>query len=139
MYDLPKTVSSTKIAQKIKEKTGVELDIAPQIRRDFGRHFYTAMLKINDTEKFNKVAQELKYVEFDDKPCRALKFDKEFLGGNRAKLADKNVFVRKIPKEWKPADLDREFTKYGPIKSLKISMDKDHKSNGYGFICFEDA
>jgi len=47
--------------------------------------------------------------------------------------------VRKIPKEWKPADLDREFTKYGPIKSLKISLDKDHNSNGYGFVCFEDA
>ena len=139
MYDLPKNVSSTMIAKKAKELADVEIDIPPQIRRDFGRHFYTAMLKINDNEKFNLVADKLKYVEFEGKPCRALKFDKEFLGGNRVKLNDRNVFVRKIPKEWKPADLDREFSKYGDIKSLKISLNGDHSSNGYGFVCFKDA
>lgn len=114
------------IAKKIKETTDVDIDIPPQIRRDFGRHFYTAMLKINDTEKFNKVAEEMRYVEFDGKPCRALKFDKEFLGGNRAKLNDRNIFVKKIPKDMKPADLHKFFEKYGEIKSLKISMNGEH-------------
>lgn len=45
----------------------------------------------------------MKYVDFDGKPCRGLPFDKEFLGGNKIKLADKNVFVRKIPKDMTPA------------------------------------
>ena len=103
MYDLPKTVSSTAIAKKIKEKTGVDLDIAPQIRRDFGKHFYTAILKINDGEKFQQVSNAMRYVEFDEKPCRALPFDKDFLGGNKSKLHDRNVFVRKIPRDMKPA------------------------------------
>ena len=65
---------------------------------------------------------------------------------------DKNVFVRKIPKtttdaegkevEFTSSILHERFSQYGEIMSVKISLDKDHKSNGYGFVCFinpEDA
>lgn len=88
------------IATVIKEKTGVDLDIAPQIRRDIGKYFITAMIKIPDSEKFKTVVSETKYVDIDGKPCRSLPFDKDFLGGNRIKLIDKNVFTRKIPREY---------------------------------------
>lgn len=43
LYDLPKdTVSSVKIANKIKELTDLDLGEPPQIRRDPNKPFYTA-------------------------------------------------------------------------------------------------
>ena len=49
LYDLPKdTITSTKIATTIKDKTGLELNEPPQIRRDPNKPFYSAILKIND-------------------------------------------------------------------------------------------
>ncbi len=78
-------------------------------------------------------------MEIDGHPCRALPFDKEILGQNKQKLNDRNVFVKKIPAEFKSKDLEEWFSQYGPIKSAKISIDKDYKSNGYGFVLFENA
>jgi polyadenylate-binding protein len=49
------------------------------------------------------------------------------------------VFVKKLPANMTAKELDEYFTKWGPIKSAKISIDKDYKSNGYGFVCFEKA
>ena len=46
--------------------------------------------------------------------------------------------MRKIPKEMTPQNLEEHFSKYGDIKSLKISLDTDHQSRGYGFVCFQD-
>ncbi len=52
-YDLPKDIiSSVFLATKIKDITGIEIDIVPQIRRDPNRHFFTAVVKFNDVEKF---------------------------------------------------------------------------------------
>jgi len=39
----------------------------------------------------------------------------------------------------KPADLENEFSKFGKVKSAKISLNKNHESNEYGFVCFEDS
>ena len=39
----------------------------------------------------------------------------------------------------KPSELETFFSKYGDIKSLKISLNSDHSSRGYGFVCFQDA
>ena len=50
------------------------------------------------------------------------------------------MFVTKIPKDdthnakW----LEEQFTQYGEIKSLKISLNPDHSSRGYGFVCFQE-
>jgi RNA recognition motif-containing protein len=49
------------------------------------------------------------------------------------------VFVKKLPSNMTAKELDEYFSQWGPIKSAKISIDKDYKSNGYGFVCFERA
>lgn len=38
----------------------------------------------------------------------------------------------------KHQDLDKQFSAHGDIKSLKISLNSDHSSRGYGFVCFKD-
>jgi polyadenylate-binding protein len=129
-------VTKVKIAKVIKDEAGVDIDIEPQIKRDIGRHFYTAMVKINDQESFKKVLEKLKYPVIEGKPCRALPFNPEFLGNQKAKLTEKNVFVRKIPKQFTCKDLDEKFSQYGQIMSVKISLNAEHESNQYGFVCF---
>jgi polyadenylate-binding protein len=53
LYDLPPhQVTSTQIAQLVKELTGHDLEHQPQIRRDLSRPFYTAVIKIDDSEVF---------------------------------------------------------------------------------------
>ena len=49
-----------------------------------------------------------------------------------------NVFISKIPKGLEHSDLQSKFEKIGRIKSLKISLNPDHSSRGYGFICFQE-
>ena len=46
--------------------------------------------------------------------------------------------MRRIPKELTPQQLEEHFSRYGDIKSLKISLDSDSQSRGYGFVCFQD-
>jgi hypothetical protein len=36
----------------------------------------------------------MRYFDINDKPCRALPFDKQILGSNREKLYPQNVFVK---------------------------------------------
>jgi len=72
------------------------------------------------------------------KPSRALPFDNDLLGSNPQKIVDHNIFVRRIPKELSPMQLEEHFARYGDIKSLKISLNSDHQSRGYGFVCFQD-
>lgn len=54
----------------------------------------------------------------------------------------KNIFIRGIPK--KAEGLSSKFLEdwmnqsgFENIKSCKLSLSEDYKSNGYGFICFE--
>jgi hypothetical protein len=106
-YDLPKTVTSTSIGKLIKDVCKVDLDIQPQIKRDLGRHFFTAIVKINDPENFKKVQELMKYPTFDMGDgkvayCRALAFNQEFLGTGKLKLVDKNVFVKNLPADMHP-------------------------------------
>jgi RNA recognition motif-containing protein len=93
---------------------------------------------IESTQKFYEACDKLKYFEIDGKPCRALPYDRDILGQNRQKINDRNVFVKKIPLDMKAIDLDKSFSQFGRVKSAKISLDKDHKSNLYGFVAFED-
>ena len=80
----------------------------------------------------------MKFFKIGGKPCRALQFDKQLLGSNKEKLAGSNVFVRSIPKNLEHEDLQKKFSAMGKIKSLKVSLNSDHSSRGYGFICFND-
>lgn len=49
-----------------------------------------------------------------------------------------NVFVRNIPSEIKPDELENKFSEFGNVKSLKVSLNPDHSSRGYGFIQFQE-
>jgi hypothetical protein len=102
LYDLPKdSATSVKIAKVFKDQAGLELDMPPQIRRDITKPFYSAMVKINDPDKFKTACEKMRYFEIESKPCRALPFDKDLLGSNRTKIENQNVFVRKIPADVK--------------------------------------
>lgn len=59
------------------------------------------MVRINDSEKLEQCANNLRYFDIDGKPCRALKFDRDLLGANRQKLVENSVFVRKLPADLK--------------------------------------
>jgi len=79
----------------------------------------------------------MRYFEIGGKPCRALPFDRSLLGSNKEKLIDQSVFV-KLPKNMKIShiDLEKMFSDCGKVKSLKVSLNEDYTSRGYGYICF---
>lgn len=136
-YDLPETATSVKIAELLKQKCDYDLQQPAQFLKDITKPFANAMVRINDTAKLEQCAEKLRYFDIDGKPCRALRFDRELLGANRSKLIDNSVFVRNLPSELKADQLDEQFSKFGKVKSLKISINPDHTSRKYGFVCFE--
>jgi RNA recognition motif-containing protein len=139
IYDLPKDkYTSVKLSEAFKEQVGFPLEKIPQVKRDTTRPHYSCIVKIEDTEKFRKAVDGMKYFEIDGKQCRALPFDKDLLGMNKQNLVDHNVFVKRIPKEMTMAQLHEHVSKVGDVKSLKISLNEDHSSRTYGFICFQD-
>ena len=71
----------------------------PQVRRDPAKPFYTAMIKIDNPEKYHEIAKKLRFFNFEDKPCRALPYSSELLGSNVTRLTSQNLFVRRIPKD----------------------------------------
>ena len=83
LYDLPKeNITSNKISQIFKEKSGVILDSRPQIKKDFTKPFYSAIVCIKDPEAFAKAVEAMKYFKINGKQCRALQFDRQLLGGD---------------------------------------------------------
>ena len=138
LYDLPKScTSAVSLASHLKDTTDIVLQRIPQIRRDINRPFYTAIITIENEEKFRKACEALRYFELrPGKWSRGLAFDNDLLGSNPTRIVDHNVFVRKIPSDMSPKQLEDTFSKYGQIKSLKISLNADHSSRGYGFVCF---
>lgn len=140
IYDLPHNdYTSTLLAKIIKEKANYDIDRLPQVRRDFNKPFYTAVVQINDQQKFAEVSKALRYFEINGKPCRALPFTNELLGSNVTRLAGNNIFVRKIPKDVYGARFEDHFAQFGEIISCKVSFNNDHTSRGYGFVCFRDT
>lgn len=145
LYDLPKDlITSSKIAAKIKELTKYELAELPQIRRDPNKPFYTAILKINEPERFKEIAQAMKYFDIDGRQCRGLPFQKELLAVNRANTNKGNVFIKGLAKDINSAQLEELFkSKLGDVVlTTKVSINEDYSSRGYGFVLFktpEDA
>ena len=146
LYDLPKDqVSSIKIAEAFRKQCDGVIEQRPQIRRDFFRPFYSAIVNIPDQVLYKKACDEMRYFEIDgDEPgkrfqCRALPFDNSLLGSNKEKLATNNVFY-KAPEgvELNYKDLETKFSEFGKIKSLKISLNSDHSQKGFAYICFEN-
>ena len=82
----------------------------------------------------------MKHFNLDNKPCRALPFDKELQGPKRLELAKNNIFVKLTDKtkDTTSEDLEKYFSEHhGPVKSAKLSINPDSTSRGYGFVCFE--
>jgi len=139
LYDLPKEeLTSQKIASVFENQGGCTLANKPQIRRDFTRPFYSGIVQIKDAQQFSDAAEKMRYFQIGTTWCRALKFDKQLLGSNKEKLHSHNVFVRTIPLDWNHPNLHTKFEKFGPIKSLKVSLNADGSSRGYGFICYQE-
>lgn len=81
----------------------------------------------------------MKYFEIDGLQCRALPFDQSLLGSNKDKLLANNVFYKSpLGEKLNYKDLEVQFSKFGDIKSLKISLNADHSQKGFAFICFEN-
>lgn len=140
LYDLPKdNVTSVTIAQKIKDLTKYEIPEQPQIKRDPNKPFYTAMVRINDTEKFKEVVHALKYFEINGKPCRALPYLKEVTAAQRTNVNKaNNLFIKGLPKEITSQQLDEKFKQVlggDVVVSAKVSINPDYSSRGYGFVC----
>ena len=96
-------------------------------------------MTIPEEDKFQTACKELRYFELaPGKPSRALPYDNDLLGSNPEKIVDQNIFVRKIPKDLSPKELEEHFSQYGEVKSLKVSLNSDHTSRGYGFVCFQE-
>ena len=72
-------------------------------------------------------------------PCRSLPYQSDLLGSNVQRLMDHNVFIRKIPKNIASQELELNFSNFGDIISSKVSLNDDHSSRGYGFVCFKDS
>jgi hypothetical protein len=143
LYDLPKhEFTSVKLAELLKN-AGIELDLKPQVRRDPTKPFYSCIVCIKDDAQFKKASEVLRYFTIEDKQCRGLAFDNTLLGSNLTKTNEQcSIFVRKIPKDLTAPQLDEKFSNFDsskvrPVKSLKISMDEDHSSRGYGFITYD--
>ena len=146
LYDLPKDITtSTKIAETFKEQ-GIDIsnDKKPQIARDLFRPFYSAIVHIEDDAKYKDAVERMKYpvMANGETNCqvRALKFDKDLRGENKAKVMSLNVFY-KPPKGSDTLNykfLHQYFEKYGPVRSTKISVNKDYSKRGMAFVCFEN-
>ena len=87
IYDLPKTVTSTTIADAIKRHADYQLDAGskPQLNRDPNKPFFSAVVKftLDSKEKFEELVQKLRYFEVEGKPVRGLPYDPSLLGSNR--------------------------------------------------------
>lgn len=87
----------------------------------------------------------MRYFEIEgDEPgkkyqCRALPFDNQLLGSNKDKLTNNNIFYKAPTNEPITYDfLTSNFSQYGPIKSLKISINPDHSQKGFAYVCFDN-
>jgi hypothetical protein len=80
-----------------------------------------------------------RYPVIKGKMCRLLPYSTKFA---TASLKDKqhedgtlDLFVKGFIKlNWTHQDLYNEFSQFGKVVSAKISVDKEHKSRGYGYV-----
>jgi len=84
--------------------------------------------------------EKLKYFKFEGKQVRLLSYDPELRGDNKAKVMSRNVFY-KFSKDFPREEITYEliietFSKFGPIKSAKISINPDYSVRGFAFVCF---
>lgn len=58
----------------------------PQVRRELNKPFYSAIVKIDNADKYKDVVEALRYFDFDGHPCRGLPYQTDLLGSNISRL-----------------------------------------------------
>jgi hypothetical protein len=138
LYDLPKSlVTSVRINDIIKKAcSGYELSEPVQFKEQristttgLPSPLLNGIIKVDQT-KFLEIVEAIKYFDIadsqDDKKvwrCRALPYDKDLIG-NQKHITNlkQNVFVKSIPADWTAKTLEENFSKFGKVKSAKISL-----------------
>jgi|DEB19_MinimDraft_2_1074335.scaffolds.fasta_scaffold07249_2 RNA recognition motif-containing protein len=69
--------------------------------------------------------------------CRALPFNKQYLGGESRKPQSLSIFAKGFPRHWTHSDLYKVFEKFGKITSAKVVFDAGLESRGYGFVSMD--
>eukprot|EP01121_Diplochlamys_sp_Union-15-3_P002104 TRINITY_DN11825_c0_g1_i1.p1 TRINITY_DN11825_c0_g1~~TRINITY_DN11825_c0_g1_i1.p1 ORF type:complete len:584 (-),score=102.06 TRINITY_DN11825_c0_g1_i1:39-1790(-) len=54
-----------------------------------------------------------------------------------SKYQGSNLYIKNIEDEVTEERLQKEFSPYGPISSIKIVLDENNVRKGFGFVCFE--
>ena len=156
-YDLPaNSVSTVQIKNKIKDKTGVDINPnnPPQIRREYLKSSWTAIVKFDNKEDCNKVCKEMRFFQWDpnsNREIRVLPFDKD-IKGQGADSNKTDVFIRALPPHVNNSDLHKKLIEIigeeneADLKSSKVAFDTDRiikdgdkeiiKSRKYGFASF---
>ena len=81
----------------------------------------------------------MKYFMIGGRAVRSLPFDQLLRGDNKKKIADNNVFY-KFPKgqNFTYEEIEKTFSEYGTIKSIKIAINIDYSQKGYAYVCFDN-
>lgn len=167
LYNLPKAhATSVKIAEIMKKVADYDLkdpvqfkDYRPNVNTGLPSPFVKGIIKI-DPADLPAVAAKLKYFEFKDNEgsiwnCSSQPYEKRF----KELLLHNNVFIRNIPVDTTPAQLEEKFKEFGEVKSvmivtapaLKVNTTPEGKKSlevdeskpptnvGHGFVMFKDA
>jgi RNA recognition motif-containing protein len=91
-------------------------------------------VKFPTPELAKKACEEHRFPVFKGKTCRLLPYNKDLFKNTESQ----SIFVKHVPKNYTHADLYKLFEKVGPIRSVKVSINELHESNGFGYVTFED-
>lgn len=89
--------------------------------------------KIHLIIQAEKASVELRHLILNGKQCRVQKYNKDQYREGY------NLYVRGLDKSMGNLQLERLFSKFGKIKSVKVKRDpKTNESLGYGYVSFYD-
>lgn len=167
MYNLPKAhTTSVKVAEIMKKYADYDLkdpvqlkDYRPNVNTGLASPYVKGIIKI-DPADLPAVAAKLKYYEFRDNEgnlwhCSAQPYEKRF----KELLLHNNVFIKNIPADATPAQVEEKFLEFGEVKSvmivtapvLKLTTSPEGKKSlevdeskpptnvGHGFVMFKEA
>jgi len=117
------------------------------LKKPTGKYFYYAFCRFSDiytgktfklvvnSLKARKLIKEIRFPQIQGKVCRALPYDRELksIDNNTSKAS---LFIKGLRKDWSHKDLFEYFKPFGEITSVKISLNENHLSRGYGFVLF---
>jgi RNA recognition motif-containing protein len=86
------------------------------------------------TNAARKLTKEIRFPQIKGKTCRVLPFEKDL----KIKKFDtkSSLFIKNLSKDWTHKDLYEMFKDFGDINSVKVSLNENHLSRGYGFVQF---